>query len=182
MVRFTEKYIFILDRFSPSKSLYVFNHDGKYVGKRAKVSVNGAKELRPAYSLKFGGKPFPDSDYIMAHKDNIVKDLETDGYIQWCDVQKNSSAYLSYWGSGKEIYWGKYELSAGTSWYVKRSNLEDDLGVGALSRPKTVFRDRFVSFISTENVDWERLPEHSILKKHLTKEDIDANPIVLLYQ
>lgn len=51
-----------------------------------------------------------------------------------------------------------------------------------VKKPKTVYRDRFVSFISTENVDWERLPEHSILKKHLAKEDIGANPIVLLYR
>ena len=32
VVKFTTKYIFILDRFSPSKSLYVFDHKGKYVG------------------------------------------------------------------------------------------------------------------------------------------------------
>ena len=314
IVKFTEKYIFILDRFSPSKSLYVFDHKGKYVGKVGNkgegpgeyimphqfvvseerghlylkdmatnsilvyslkdfefikkmsipfyatcfdlldnkhfiwyvnaglqnegdfkkhiqitdiecnsvygfidvmdmpqrgmynvmsyfekhdddvyfhhpfsgdyysCSLENSEVLKFAYSLKYEGKLFPDLDYIMSHKENIVKDLETGGYIQWCDVLKNSSTYLSYWGSGKEIYWGKYDLETNKGWYVKRSELIDDLGIGTLSRPKTVFKNRFVSFISMENVDWESLSDNSIIKKHLKKANVGGNPVILLYK
>ena len=94
---------------------------------------------------------------------------------------KNSSTYLSYWGSGKEIYWGKYDMANGTGWYVNRNELEDDLGIGNLSRPKTVYRDRFVSFISLEDLDWENLSDNSIIKKHLEKNDVGGNPAILLY-
>jgi hypothetical protein len=313
VVKFTEKYIFILDRFSPSKSLYVFDHKGKYVGKvgskgegpgeyimphqfivseeRGELylrdmatnsilvyslknfgfvkkmsipfyatcfdllnnehfiwyvnaglqnegdfrkhiqitdmdcnpvssfmdvmgmpqrgmynvmsyfekhdndvffhhpfsgdyyscSMENSEVLEFAYSLKFEGKPFPELEYIMEHRDNIVKDLEAERYIQWCDVLKNSSTYLSYWGSGKEIYWGRYDLETDKGWYVKRSELKDDLGIGNLSRPKTIFHDKFVSFISMENIEWDSLSNNSILKKHLKKEDVGGNPAILLY-
>lgn len=167
---------------------YFERHDGDvlfhhpFSGGYYSCSSNDSQVLQFAYSLKFEGKPFPSLDYIIGHKENIVKDLEAEGYIQWCDLLKNSSTYLSYWGSGKDIYWGKYDMANGTGWYVNRNELEDDLGIGNLSRPKTVYRDRFVSFISLEDLDWENLSDNSIIKKHLEKNDVGGNPAILLYR
>lgn len=137
--------------------------------------------LQKKFSLSFEGLPFPSMDYISGHKDNIVKDLEAEGYIQWCDVLKNSSVFLSYFGKGKDMYWGKYNVETDSGWYVKVNDLDDDLGIGKLSRPKTVYQDRFVSLISMEDVDWENLPAQSIIKQYLKKEHVGGNPAILLY-
>lgn len=157
-----------------------FHHP--FSGEYYSYSLDNPEMLEFTYALKFEGKSFPTLEYIMGHKENIIKDLEAEGYIQWCDVLKNSSSYISYWGCGDEIYWGKYDIKTNTGWYVNRSELKDDLGIGSLSRPKTVFRNRFVSFISMENLDWESLSSNSIIKKHLKKEHIGGNPAILLYR
>ena len=170
----------VMSYFETHDGYVLFHHP--FSGDYYSCSSNDSQVLQFAYSLKFDSKPFPNLDYIKRHKDNIIKDLEAEGYIQWCDVLKNSSTYLSYWGSGKEIYWGKYDMATGTGWYVNRNDLKDDLGIGSLSRPKTVYQNRFVSFISMENVDWESLSDNSIIKKHLKKENVGGNPAMLLYK
>lgn len=138
--------------------------------------------LQFAYSLRFEGMPFPSLDYVQAHRDNIVKDLEDDHYIQWCEVWKNSKTMLSYFGSGKTIYWGRYDMESASGWYIRKEQLKDDLGIGQLSRPKAIYKDHFVSFLSLEDEEWEALPEHSIVKQRLKKDSFGGNPIVLLYK
>lgn len=138
--------------------------------------------LQPAFSLRFSGLPFPSRDYVSGHKDNIVKDLESDGYVQWCDVLKNSTTCLCYLGTGKDVYWGVFDEKSSKGWYVSQDRLADDLGIGKLTRPKTVYRDYFVSFLSTENLSLDELPDHSILKPYLNADNIGGNPIILLYK
>lgn len=54
--------------------------------------------------------------------------------------------------------------------------------ISQFSRPKTVYKDCFVSFLSLEGEDWEALPGHSLLKYPLKKETMGGNPVVLLYR
>ena len=68
VVKFTEKHIFILDRFSPSKSLYVFDHKGNYVG-------------------KVGNKGEGPGEYIMPHQ-FVVNEKEGQLYLR--DMATNS--------------------------------------------------------------------------------------------
>lgn len=138
--------------------------------------------LQPAFSLCFSELPFPSQDYIIKHKDNIVKDLEADHYIQWCDALKNSTTCLCYLGTGKTIYWGVFNENESKGWYVDQNQLIDDLGIGKLTRPKTVYQDYFVSFISTENMNLDELPDNSILKPYLNADNMGGNPIMLLYK
>lgn len=157
-----------------------FHHP--FSGEYHLCSLDNSEVIREAFSLKFENLQFPELDYIMKNRGSIVKSLEQDGYIQWCDVLKNSSDYLSYFGRGKNIYWGKYDIESASGWYVKLDDLEDDMGIGSLSRPKTKFHDYFVSFISLEDVDWEQLPEQSVLKQYIKNKHIGGNPAILLYR
>lgn len=106
--------------------------------------------------------------------------MEAGYYIQWCDVLKNASTYLCYFGTDKDTYWGVYDKETSKGWYVHQEKLIDDLGIGQLTRPKTIYQDYFVSFISAENLN--EMPDSSILKHYVTSDQMDANPVVLLYK
>ena len=140
------------------------------------LSENAFKQS--TFSLNFAEHPFAMKKFISQHSDNIIERLQSAAYVDWCDIFMNSSRKLCYFGAGKEIYWGIYENNKGR--YVNRHNLEDDLGIGRLSRPKGIYNDYFVSAIYMENV--EELPENSILKPYVDSTHFGGNPLIILYK
>lgn len=138
--------------------------------------------LHQAFSLSFTDLPFPTLDYVVDHKEGIIKSLEADRYIQWCDVVKNAGTCLCYFGTGKEVYWGVYDEAEAKGWYVSQEKLVDDLGIGKLTRPKGTYRGYFVSFIPIEGLQADELPDNSLLKPYVGNGGIDGNPVLLLYK
>lgn len=138
--------------------------------------------LQKAFSLRFENLSFPDAEFLMEHKDNIVEDLEKGSYIQWCDVTDVLSTHLCYFGCGQDTYIGKYDEKTGKGWYVNRDNLIDDLGIGVLARPKLGYSATFVSFISLESAGQNITADNSILKDVVSEDDLGGNPILLFYK
>lgn len=157
----------------------VFHHP--FMGDYYNVSSQG-DTIQKAFSLRFENMPFPDEEFLMEHKDNVVEDLEKGSYIQWCDVTNVSSTHLYYFGCGKDIYIGKYDEKSRKGWYVNRNNLIDDLGIGTLARPKLGYSGTFVSFISLESAEQNIMSDNSILKDVVTEGDLGGNPILLFYK
>lgn len=136
-------------------------------------------EITPAFSLKFEHHDFPSEEYLSANKKEIIERLKDDGYIQYCDALMSQSAMACYFGIDKTAYWGIYDRAASKGWYIDREKIEDDLGIGALNRPKSVYNDSFVSVIYTEKID--ELPESSILLKN-GQDKISENPVILIFK
>lgn len=165
----------VMSYFTRDNSHTYFHHPflGEYYACSANDSV-----LQRAFALRFEKLPFPTAEYVAAHKNSIVKDLEADRYIQWCNVYLAPQVLLCYAGSGKDIYWGVYDRQREAGWYIRRDLIEDDLGIGRLSRPKTVYKGRFVNTVSME----EEFPEHSILHRYVKPGSKNGNPFLLLYR
>lgn len=133
----------------------------------------------PAFSLKFNNHNFPNTAYLSENKGEIIEKLKEDGYIQFCDAMMTKKNMACYFGVDKDAYWGIYDRKEAKGWYIDKAKIEDDLGIGSLARPKTVFNDSFVSVIYTEKLD--ELPESSILFKN-GKDKISENPVILFFK
>lgn len=166
--------------FEESEGEVLFHHP--FMGDYYRCSLQDSLALQPLFTLRFDGLSFADEDYIVRHREHIVQDLASDHYIQWCTALAGESTVLTFFGTGSECYWGRYDRRTSSGWYVDREHLEDDLGISGLSRPKTIYQGRFVSFLSVENIDEERLPESSVLRPYLSGSSKEGNPFILLYK
>ena len=135
--------------------------------------------IASAFSLQFDHHSFPTAEYLTANKDAIIDKLKEDGYIQWCDAFLTDNTMACYFGIDKTQYWGIYDRKQAKGWYIDRSKIKDDLGIGELSRPKAIYDNRFVNVVYTENL--EELPENSILFQK-GKEKISGNPVILIFK
>ncbi len=130
-----------------------------------------------AFTLNFDHHQFPTSAYLAENKEKITDRLKEDGLIQYCDALMSDRKVACFFGIDKTIYWGVYDRKAKKGVYIDRSKIIDDLGIGVLGRPKTVFNNQFVTAVSTEDLD--ELPETSILQK-LGKETVKNSNLLLL--
>lgn len=135
--------------------------------------------VTPAFALSFNHHQFPTSDYLTENNEEITDKLMEDGYIQYCDALMSDHALACYFGIDKTIYWGIYNRKSKKGKYIDRSKINDDLGLGLLGRPKTVFDDQFVTIVSTESI--ETLPENSILYQLGAETIKNSNLVVLLF-
>jgi hypothetical protein len=153
-----------------------FHHP--FMGEYYDCMANENAFKQPVFSLNFEKHPFANKQFISEHRNNIIKELQDKRYVDWCDLFVNTSRKLCYFGVGKDKYWAISENNKG--WYVNHNNLEDDLGIGQLGRPKGVYKDYFISAIYMETV--ESFPKNSILKSYVDRVDFGGNPLIILYK
>lgn len=181
---FVDRIPFLKEGLYNVTSFFVHEEDKTYfhhpfMGEYYDCSMLGENAFKQStFSLNFDEHPFASEKFISQHGDNIIERLQGAAHVDWSDLFMNSSRKIGYFGAGKEIYWGIYENNKG--WYVNRKNLEDDLGIGRLNRPKGVYKDYFVSTIYMESV--EALPNNSILKPYVDSTNFGGNPLILLYK
>ena len=141
---------------------------------------NDAESVAAEYVLSCNNLTFPTEEYVIENKDKIVKQLEQDGYVQFFDMQENSEKVLCYFGTSANNYIGVYSKDDRKGMYTAIDEIEDDMGIMKFVRPKTVYKDRFVSVVYTEVLD--SLPDDSVLKPYLKEEGDNGNPFILFYK
>lgn len=174
----------------PKRSMYnVMTYFHKYAGKlffhhpfsNVIYSINnGAEPVVAEYLLSCDNLTFPTEDYVIENRNEIIKQLERDGYVQFFDLQENSEKILCYFGTSATNYIGVYSKENREGVYTAIDDIEDDMGIMKFVRPKTVYGDHFVSVVYTEALD--SLPNSSVLKPYLNGEGDNGNPFVLFYK
>ena len=95
-------------------------------------------------------------------------------------ILENDDKLLCYFGRHDKPYVGVYDKHNGKGYYVETEKIDDDLGILKYIRPKTVYKNRFVSVVYVE--DLEEITESSIVYPFLKGEQESGNPLILLYK
>ncbi len=156
-----------------------FHHPFSNVVYNYNVETNSVEY---AYSLSWTDDKFPSLNYVKENKEQIIDKLKADNYITYYSLTENSQKLLCYFGKKGGNYIGVYDKKSQKGYYSKVSSIEDDLGLIKYVRPKSVYKDYFVSVVYMESL--QGISKNSVLYPFYNEgmNQDGGNPIVVLYK